>query len=350
MSNEKNTAPTGIRAAQEIKAKKENEPKPLWEIDPDFLNPYKQLQPIQTWAKMGDRPALPKEGIVTFSAKQKKGKSLSTYALVIPLLSGKDFDTLRPTERPNLVLVFDMEMSETTLVNRVLRQVQTIGEYGTRFVLCPLKAKSIEERMEIITKKIEKYQPDIAVIDQAAKLAHNINDPVESDTITNKLDKLSIGRAVWVVMHENKSEGDSNMRGHLGTCLSFAAVENYNVDRKGRIFTITAKDARDTDTEDAAAVRFALDEDGRIIDASVIYREAQAQEVERYRGNFRMLFADDATLRSCDLIERIKSQEGLEERSAKTKIAKAKELGAIRKTSGDRNAPYEVTPENELVH
>ena len=48
------------------------ENRPLWETDPDFLNPYKELPPLQTWARIGDRPALPKEGIITFSAKQKK--------------------------------------------------------------------------------------------------------------------------------------------------------------------------------------------------------------------------------------------------------------------------------------
>lgn len=332
--------------------------RPIWETDPDFLNPNKVLDPLQTWCKMGDRPALPKEGIVTFSAKQKKGKSLSTYALAIPLLSGNTFDTLTPSkrmsadgketaDRPNLVMVFDMEMSATTLTNRVLRQVQTIGEYGSRFVVCPLKAKSIADRISTIAAKVEQYRPDIVIIDQAAKLVQDINATAETNTITDLLDKLSIGRAVWVVMHENKSEADTNMRGHLGSYLSFAAVEAYSVDRKDGIFTITPKEARDTDTEDAACIRFALDTEGRIIDASAIFREAQEREAESWRNNFRALFGSDKYLRSMELVERIKTQEGLEERAAKTKIAKARDLAVIRKTSGDRQAPYELTPENE---
>lgn len=321
--------------------------RPIWETDPDFLNPYKELPPLQTWCEIGDRRALPKEGIITFSAKQKKGKSLSTYALAIPLLSGKQFDTLTPSDRPSLVMVFDMEMSETTLTNRVLRQIQTIGEYGSRFVVCSLKAKSIAERIKTIATKVELYQPDIVIIDQAAKLVQDINATAETNTITDLLDKLSIGRAVWVVMHENKSEQDTNMRGHLGSYLSFAAVEAYSVDRKDGIFTITPKEARDTDTEQAACIRFALDTEGKIIDASAIFSEKQKREVEGWRNNFLSLFGDDKYLQNVELVNRIKSKEGLEERAAKTKIKIAKDYGVIRKTSGDHRAPYELTPENE---
>lgn len=318
--------------------------RPIWETDPDFLDPYKELPPLQTWCKIADRPALPKEGIITFSAKQKKGKSLSTYALAIPLLSGNAFDTLTPSDRPNLVMVFDMEMSETTLTNRVLNQVRSIGEHGTRFVVCPLKAKSIHDRVKIISAKVEQYHPDIIVVDQAAKLVANGNDLAESNALTDWLDKMSIGRSVWVVMHENKGQDDNNMKGHLGSFLSYAAVEAYSVDRKDGIFTITYREGRDTESDNAAPIRFAMDSNGRIIDANAIFQAAHEKEVQGWRNNFAMLFGEDKTLRSMELIERIKTQEGLEERAAKTKIARAKELGAIRKTSNEPRAPYELIP------
>lgn len=318
--------------------------RPIWETDPDFLNPYKELPPVQTWARIAERPALPKEGIITFSAKQKKGKSLSTYALAIPLLSGNDFDALTPTDRPNMVMVFDMEMSETTLTNRVLNQVQSIGEYGTRFVVCPLKSKSIQDRIKTIAAKVEQYRPDIIVIDQAAKLVTNGNDLAESNALTDWLDKMSIGRSVWVVMHENKGQDDNNMKGHLGSFLSYAAVEAYSVDHKDGVFTITYREGRDTESDNAAPIRFAMDSNGRIIDANAIFQAAHEKEVQGWRNNLAMLFGEDKTLRSMELIERIKTQERLEERAAKTKIARAKELGVIRKTSNEPRAPYELTP------
>lgn len=332
-------------ALSEIMKPEQYTNRPIWETDPDFLDPYKELPPLQTWCKIADRPALPKEGIITFSAKQKKGKSLSTYALAIPLLSGNSFDTLTPSDRPNLVMVFDMEMSETTLTNRVLNQVRSIGkEYGNRFVVCSLKSKSIQDRIKTITAKVEQYRPDIVVIDQAAKLVTNGNDLAESNAVTDWLDKMSIGRSVWVVMHENKGAEDNNLKGHLGSFLSYAAVEAYTVDHKDGVFTITYREGRDTDSDNAAPVRFAIGGDGKIIDAAAIFRAAQEREAEGWRNNFALLFGDDKTLRSVELIERINSKEGIEERAAKTKIARAKELGVIRKTSNEPRAPYELTP------
>lgn len=317
------------------------ENRPLWETDPDFLNPYKELPPLRTWARIGDRPALPKEGIITFSAKQKKGKSLSTYAIAIPLLSGNVFDTLTPIDRPNLVLVFDMEMSETTLINRVQSQIRTIGEYGTRFVVCPLKGKSIEERIAIITAKVERYNPQICIIDQGAKLVKDINGTAETNTVTDMLDKLSIGRSVWVVMHENKNNEDTNMRGHLGSYLSFAAVEAYTVDRKDGVFTITYKEGRDTDSENAAPIRFALDADGKIIDAAAIFRAAKDKEADGWRNNFERIFGDDEKLQSGEIITRLMAQDKLERRAANTKLSKAKEMGIVRKLNpNDHRSPY----------
>ena len=317
------------------------ENRPLWETDPDFLNPYKELPPLQTWARIGDRPALPKEGIITFSAKQKKGKSLSTYAIAIPLLSGNVFDTLTPIDRPNLVLVFDMEMSETTLINRVQSQIRTIGEYGTRFVVCPLKGKSIEERIEIITAKVERYNPQVCIIDQGAKLVKDINGTAETNTVTDMLDKLSIGRSVWVVMHENKNNEATNMRGHLGSYLSFAAVEAYTVDRKDGVFTITYKEGRDTDSENATPIRFALDADGKIIDAAAIFRAAKDKEADGWRNNFERIFGDDEKLQSGEIITRLMTQDKLERRAANTKLSKAKEMGIVRKLNpNDHRSPY----------
>lgn len=317
------------------------ENRPLWETDPDFLNPYKELPPLRTWARIGDRPALPKEGIITFSAKQKKGKSLSTYAIAIPLLSGNVFDTLTPIDRPNLVLVFDLEMSETTLINRVQSQIRTIGEYGTRFVVCPLKGKSIEERIAIITAKVERYNPQICIIDQGAKLVKDINGTAETNTVTDMLDKLSIGRSVWVVMHENKNNEDTNMRGHLGSYLSFAAVEAYTVDRKDGVFTITYKEGRDTDSENAAPIRFALDADGKIIDAAAIFRAAKDKEADGWRNNFERIFGDDEKLQSGEIITRLMAQDKLERRAANTKLSKAKEMGIVRKLNpNDHRSPY----------
>lgn len=317
--------------------------RPLWEIDPDFINPYKELPPLQTWCFMGDRKAIPKEGIITFSAKQKRGKSLSTYAFAIPLLKGSDFGTIHPIDRPNLIMVFDMEMGETTLTNRVRNQITTIGEYGNRFVVCNLKAKSIEDRITTIQEKVNAYNPDIIVIDQAAKLVRDINSTTETNIITDMLDKLSIGRSVWVVMHENKGD-DTNMRGHLGSYLSFANVEAYTVDYKGGLFTVTYKEGRDTDPNNAEPLQFAIDtNNGCIVDGSEQAKQAQDTERSKWVQNMKHLFADDESLSYSDVVSRIQQEgNGIKPEDAKNKFRKACEIGALIKTGTGKRDPYTI--------
>ncbi len=318
--------------------------RPLWEIDPDFLNPYSPLPEILTFATIGKRPALPLTGIVTFSAKQKKGKSLSTYAFAIPLLSGKTFSTITPLQTPNLIVVFDMEMSETTLIQRALAQVRAIGENGQRFIVCPLKGLTIEAMLTKIEEKIKRYNPPIVVIDQAGKLIEDTNDTKSSNLLTNRLDVWSKDRAVWVVMHENKSKEDTNMRGHFGSYLSFAAVEAYTVDKKDGIFTITYKEGRDTEADNAATVDFILNPNTKQIEsADAALLQQRESEAEHWRNNMRRIFGDDTELPHSEIVKRIMEQDKLEKRAAETKISKATSARAIEKISADRRAPYRLT-------
>lgn len=357
--NHADTTPTINLAYQTIAGKvadlmhPDNAPdqtQPLWETDPDFINPFAELPPIQCWCEIGERPALPKEGIVSFQAKPKKGKSYSTYAFAIPLLSGLDFGSIHPTDRPNLIMVFDMELSKNTNTKRAKNQVQTIGKYGNRFVVCSLKGKTIEQRIKTIQEKIEKYNPGIVVIDQVAKLVNDINNTTEANQITDILDKMSINRSVWVVIHENK--GDENARGHVGTYLSHAAVEAYTVDKKHGVFTVSLKELRDGEEEDAPTFQFAIDTEGRIIDGTDQAKQAEEQKKAEWLQNAQRLFGGDDLLSYTELCKRIVSelerkadtpeQKKKAEDNAKNKIRNMVNAGVIRKTGTDRNAPYSI--------
>lgn len=238
-----------------------------------------------------------------------------------------------------------MEMGETTLTKRVKQQVQTIGKNGCRFVVCNLKSKTIEQRLQTMEEKVQRYNPEIIVIDQAAKLVNDINSTTETNQITDYLDKLSIGRSVWCVMHENKDKDNDNMRGHLGSYLSFANVEAYTVDRKNGVFTITYKEGRDTEPDNAPQFFFALNAEGSIIDGTAIQKEADSTEREQWRRDFINLFGEDQELRTKDLITRIREKQGLNERDAERKIEIAKNKGAIFKEPGKITNPFRLTPE-----
>lgn len=314
---------------------------PLWEIDEDFINPFAEVEEVSAWAMMGSRKALPKQGVITFSAKQKKGKSLSVYALSLALLSGQQFDTFKAVEEPRLIMIFDLEMSKNTLVKRIRSISKSLGIKGNKFIVCSLKSKkSIEEQRATIEQKIALYNPDIVVIDQVAKLVIDINSTTESEDISRWIDKMSIDRSIWAVIHENKA--DSNLRGHLGTSLSFANVEAYSVSKDKGVFTISYKEGRETGSDGAAAVRFALDEDGNIITATDILEEQRNKQRDSLRLKMAFHFGEDTALLYSELRKRIMDNDNIGQRSAEDKIAEAIKVGAIEKVGDGRKAPYRI--------
>lgn len=317
--------------------------RPLWEIDADFINPFEELPPIQTWAVMGDRPAIPKQGIITFSAKQKKGKSLSVYAFSLALLSGEQFDNLKAREEPRLIMIFDFEMSKTTLVNRVRSIATSLGAKANRFVVCSLKAtKGIAEQRATIEKKIAMYQPDIVVIDQVAKLLLDINSTTESESVSRWVDNLSLNRSVWVVIHENKAADDGNMRGHIGTSLAFANVEAYTVSKDKGVFTIAYKEGRDSESEGAAPVRFALSRDGMIITASDILASNEDEERQRLLAEFADIFGNDDTLPRSEIESRVKAKFNCVASTASQKVTEAIGLRVLEKIGNRHRDPYRM--------
>ena len=351
-----------VEAAQEIYSAKvagqlaemispdHQESRPLWEIDSIFLNPDAQLPQVKTWGKMGDRPCFPKQGLITIDAKPKQGKSFCAYAAMIPLISGKQFGSITPNERANLIIVFDTEMSAISLQPRYRAFRTTAGDNCNNFLIVPLANTPKSERWKVIEGVTLKYNPGVVIIDHISKLVANYNDPAEASAVSEHLSMLKAARTVFVIIHQNKSKDDTNMRGAVGSALNDDQCEAYTAAKKNGVFSLTLKEARDTDSENAAPFMFAVaaNEEKEVtsfIDASAILKESEQRQKEEWRKNFKALFGDDDLLRNYELVERIKSREGLEEGAAKKKIAKAKDMGAIRKTSTDRNAPYELAPE-----
>lgn len=326
-----------------------HENRPIWETDPRFLNPEAQLPKVKTWAKMGERPCFPKQGLITIDAKPKQGKSFCAYAAMIPLISGKQFGSITPNESANLIIVFDTEMSAISLQPRYRALRATAGDNCNNFLIVPLLATPRSERWKVIEEVTAQYNPGVIIIDHISKLVANYNDPAEASAVSEHLSALKASRTVFVIIHQNKSKEDTNMRGAVGSALNDDQCESYTAAKKNGVFTLSLKEARDTDSENAAPFIFAVaaNEEKEVtsfIDASAILKESEQRQKEEWRKNFKALFGDDDLLRNYELIERIKSKEGLEERAAKTKIARAKELGVIRKTSNESRAPYELTP------
>lgn len=313
--------------------------RPLWEIDPLFLDPYKELPPVLSWCKMGERPAIDRNGIITFSAKPKQGKSLAIYAILTAIISGKPLDTITPTASPRLAVVFDTEMNEPTLQGRAQKIITSLGEAAPRFLIVPLLKYRVKDRKGIIEDITAKYAPDIVVIDQIAKMVTNYNDPEESAATMEWLSQYAADRTVLVVIHQNKAADNKQMKGHLGSLLEQEAVENYTVDKSKGVFKVTATNARNSNVDEAAPFTFTLDDDGNIISAADITKANAAKEYAQMYDIFAVIFGNDDKLSHKELITRLRANK-VSETTAENQFTKARELGVIAKAGEKQRDPY----------
>lgn len=310
------TSKDAIEALAEIDMKKrevidiETINVPLWEIDEDFLNPNEELTEVPVWVKMGKRRALPKQGLISIDAKPKQGKSFSTYAMLLPIATGKAFGTINPLDKPNLIIIFDTEMSKYSLLPRYRALRNSTSTSIDNILIVPLLGTPRDKMWEKVEEKVATYNPDIIVIDHISKFVADINSHPEAGEVSQRLSALKANRSVFVVIHQNKGKEDSNMRGALGSIINDDQCESYTAVRKDGRFNLIPKSARDSNVEDADVFSFAVEEDDegvicKFIDASNIEKQKEEEYRKKWLDIMKICFAGDETLQRSILLERI---------------------------------------------
>lgn len=332
-------------AESRVEVEKIDENTPAWEYEKDCLNPFKELPPIMVWATIGKRKAFCKTSAVVIKARQKKGKSYSTLAVIKTLINFQQFDSLVPLEKPRLCMVFDMEMAEVDLQTRCRPIYLEIGEENwSRLQFYSMLRVPKKERWEFIMSKVERYNPDIVVLDTVTELCEDYNSSTEAASFGEDLRKLYANRLVFCVIHQNKQQGDTNAKGALGSYVENLCSECYSMSAENGIFSFNLEFARFTSNVDAEPLRFALNDNGEIISCDDIVRNHEARQREDFRMNFEHLFGDDAEVQSSELVSRIVEMEGLQERAAKTKISNAYAAGSLIKNRNGKYVYYRLAP------
>lgn len=314
---------------------------PLHVINSNFLDAYAELEPVQVWCQMGNRDAFPLVGIASMSAKQKQGKSMGIYALAIPFISGKPFGNIVPYQKAKRMIIYDTEMDRTTLQTRMRSVLRVVGKDNPAFSVYPLAGTPKDERLKALAETVEEYNPDIIVIDVLTDFVLDINSPIEAAALMEEIMKIAATRTVICIIHENK--GDENLRGHIGSMLSYKAVENYKVKKAHGIFEMSVKESRITNTDDAESFKFAIDTGGNIISNNTLSAEAdERQKAELYKV-FEEVFGDCETLSHTDIKKKLTGM-GNSDGTAKNKITMATNMGIIKKISDEIRAPYVFVP------
>lgn len=192
-----------------------------------------ELPKMEFLFRMHGVPCFPRGELVAVAGKAKSGKTFF-LSLLMSRLKGR-------------VLWFDTEQSEQStqdiLINRiqplqgkVLTGLETNNQETMVNNRSPddlfainVRCESGTERLKLFATAIDYLQPDLVVLDGVRDLISDINDGVEAQRITEQLMTLAQRHhcCIVCVLHQNKGDGDRNLRGWIGTELTNKVFEVF---------------------------------------------------------------------------------------------------------------------------
>ncbi len=203
----------------------------------DLSEDIPEREPLLTQESSGN-VLLYKRGIHVVKGKQKAGKTFYNAILMTALTNPNGYCDLVPSTSNLKVLFIDTEQDQCD-VRKVANRVHQLNKWPLKenqsnYRFASLRGNGIEERISIIEKLLERFKPDVVVIDGVVDLCHDFNSPQESHEIVTQLMKWTeeYNVAIITTLHTNKSEADKNMRGHLGTILAQKADSVIDISKK----------------------------------------------------------------------------------------------------------------------
>lgn len=224
--------------------------------------------------------------IMAIKGKAKAGKNQTEAIIIASLLGCEDFDLtsgLRSANRKIIVEDTDQHSFHTSLtkqrVQRLLGWETTENQSELTFINA--RRMRADERMTCLRKAITEVHPDVMVVDNVLHIESNFNDPSASRTFVDELIRLADENdcLLIVVLHENKSSADSNMKGHIGTMLGESATDVLEILKDGSQHHIKHVVSRDKPIE---PITFIINDNGLPQLAKAAAQEKKEQkELER---------------------------------------------------------------------
>lgn len=196
----------------------------------------------------------PLGGIQAITGQKKNGKTFFLEMLVAAALEPEaenvrsrlrglelNPDARRMKGHPLSVMYIDTEQ-EPINTSRLTKGVNWLCGYPAlcnhprlhvlRLRNMPKEADIPQERLRVADYWIDRWQPDVIVLDGLRDVVHDFNDNAESTDIINRLMGLAEERnvCIWNALHYNPRPGAddvSKMRGHLGTELGNKVTDTF---------------------------------------------------------------------------------------------------------------------------
>ena len=226
------------------------------------ITPEKQLEPMEFLFRLFDRPCFPRRELVAITGKAKSGKTFVTSMLMACCNMRDVLSFHREHEPPLRVLWYDTEQSDEStqdiLKNRVFRMVTPAPDLfsqrsGELFDVFNVRAVEWKERRSLLKEAVERYEPDLVIVDGIRDLVNDINDGVLAQEVMEELLHLATQKncCIVCVLHQNKGSEDHNLRGWIGTELMNKAFEVYACEKMmpQRVFKLEQTLTRKYDIE-----------------------------------------------------------------------------------------------------
>ena len=233
------------------------------------ITPEKELEPMDFLFRLFGKPCFPRRELVAITGKAKSGKTFVTSILMACSITQKVLAMERNTDctdntdsKPLRVLWYDTEQSDEStqdiLKNRVFRMVAPAPDLfsqrsGELFDVFNVRAVEWKERRSLLKEAVERYEPDLVIVDGIRDLVNDINDGVLAQEVMEELLHLATERncCIVCVLHQNKGSEDHNLRGWIGTELMNKAFEVYACEKMmpQRVFKLEQTLTRKYDIE-----------------------------------------------------------------------------------------------------
>ena len=277
------------------------------------ITPEKELEPMEFLFRLFGKPCFPRRELVAITGKAKSGKTFVTSMLMATSLTpgpsipeqssptrslskgeGSNHPQCaympylqRAGDTPLRVLWYDTEQSDEStqdiLKNRIIPMMKTHPQplpmmegsgypqgqnqmddlftprpnrEGTGeglFDVFNVRAVEWKERRSLLKEAVERYEPDLVIVDGIRDLVNDINDGVLAQEVMEELLHLATERncCIVCVLHQNKGSEDHNLRGWIGTELMNKAFEVYACEKMmpQRVFKLEQTLTRKYDIE-----------------------------------------------------------------------------------------------------
>ena len=239
-------------------------------ITPESVIPHRRFL-----FRLFGKPCFPRGELVAVTGRAKSGKTFVTSILMTLAVCSEVLGMRREEENPLRVLWMDTEQSEEStreiLCDRIIKlwqrsmiQDESLNDFPMdMFDIFNVRADFWQERLPMLEAAIERYHPDLVILDGIRDLVNDINDGILSQEIIEKLMHLASDGECCIVsiLHQNKASEDKNLRGWIGTELTYKSFEVYECSKDSdRIFSVKQTMTRKYDIIDS--LQFRVNDEG----------------------------------------------------------------------------------------